>query len=229
MQCYKIVKTNQGNRETGVPDGTETFIAPHCLQIGIGHDSYLLIKEFASLTKKKSKRDTTCMERYHCNALHCSTRSWRQHNFQHDRWTLPFHFFVSLAHIHQLMIAANKHFHFTCKSLSLSLEGQQLLLPFHYCYLFLLFSFQGAAATPASLWQSQLHSFTRDNGLRLCGSGVRAFGGCHCHCNHYLCFLSSLFLCLWPASLCRFPQQQTAKVPIILPAPDSTLQCQSLR
>ena len=125
--------------------------------------------------------------------------------------------------------SVNKHFHLTCKSLSLSLEGQQLLLPFHYCYLFLLFSFQGAAATPASLWQSQLHSFTRDNGLRLCGSGVRAFGGCHCHCNHYLCFLSSLFLCLWPASLCRFPQQQTAKVPIILPAPDSTLQCQSLR
>ena len=142
-------------------------------------------------------------------------------------WEIPTfsRFFLATS----LMIAANEHFHLTCKSLSLSLEGQQLLLPFHYCYLFLLFSFQGAAATPASLWQSQLHSFTRDNGLRLCGSGVRAFGGCHCHCNHYLCFLSSLFLCLWPASLCRFPQQQTAKVPIILPAPDSTLQCQSLR
>ena len=75
MQCYKIVNTNQGNRETGVPDGTETFIAPYCLQIGIGHDPYLLIKEFASPTNKKSKIDATCMERYRCNALHCSTRS----------------------------------------------------------------------------------------------------------------------------------------------------------
>ena len=51
--------------------------------------------------------------------------------------------------------------------------------------------------------------------------------------NHSMqCLFVCLFICYKPAFivlLCRCPQQQTVKAPIILPAQDSTRPCQSLR